>query len=72
MLVSAQRRNRPVESRLLDMADRLFEEFDYLPVKVVFDAISAARRTLRLQGAPATPEAIERLARGQLSGFRAA
>jgi hypothetical protein len=61
-----------VESRLLAMADRLFDDFDDLPVKAVFDAISAARTTLRLQNTPATPDSVERLARSRLSGLRAA
>lgn len=72
MLATVQRTNRSLESRLLAMADRLFEDFDDLPVKVVFDAISSARRTLRLQSSPATPEAIERLARGRLGSLHAA
>ena len=72
MLAIAQRKNRPVESRLLAMADRLFTDFDQLPVKAVFDAISSARRTLRLQQSPATPEAIERIARARLRLIRAA
>jgi len=72
MLASARRRNRPVESRLLAMADRLFDEFDDLPVKAVFDAISGARTTLRLRNAAATPDAVERLARRELDGCRVA
>ena len=72
MMRTAQRKNRPVEARLLTMADRLFDEFDELPVRDVFDAISNARRTLRLQTSPATPEAIEELARGRLGSYRAA
>lgn len=66
MLAPAQRKNRPVETRLLAMADRLFNDFDGLPVKDVFEAISSARSRLRLEQSPATPEAIERLARGRL------
>ena len=57
---------------MLAMADRLFNDFDNLPVKEVFDAISSARRRLRLEQSPATPEAIERLARGRLHGVAAA
>lgn len=55
-----------METRLLAMADRLFNDFDGLPVKDVFEAISSARSRLRLERTPATPEAIERLARGRL------
>jgi hypothetical protein len=67
MLATAQRTAGPVESRLLAMADRLFDDFDELPVKAVFEAISGARRTLRLQQSPATPEEIDRLARSRLN-----
>jgi len=67
MLASAQRKNGQVEARMLAMADGLFNEFDELPVKVVFEAISSARRTLRLQRSPATPTAVEQLARGRLA-----
>jgi hypothetical protein len=72
MLATVQRRKRAGESRLLAMADRVFDDFDYLPVKVVFDALSAARRTLRLEETPATPEEIERLARARLTTMRVA
>jgi hypothetical protein len=72
MLATAQRKNRPAESRMLAMADRLFNDFDELPVKAVFDAISAARSTLRLERRPATPEAVELLARVQLRAIRMA
>lgn len=72
MLASAPRKNGPVETRLLAMADRLFTEFDELPVKAVFEAISSARSILRLQHTPATPDAIERLARGRLCSTRVA
>lgn len=72
MLATAQRRKKPLESRLLAMADRLFDEFDGLPVKAVFDAISDARRALRLQNVPASPETIEELARRRLVSLLAA
>ena len=72
MLATAQRRKKPLESRLLAMADRLFEEFDGLPVKAVFDAISDARRALRVQNVPASPETIEELARRRLVNLLAA
>jgi hypothetical protein len=67
-----QRPSRTVESRLLTMADRLFTDFEELPVKAVFDAITSARSVLRVQQRPATPEAIERMARGQLRGLQVA
>ena len=72
MLAKAQRRNSPVEARMLAMADRLFSDFDELPVKAVFEAINSARSMLRIQQAPATPEAIEPLARGRLRAARTA
>jgi hypothetical protein len=57
---------------MLAMADRLFSEFDELPVKEVFEAISSARRGLRLRRVAATPEAVEALARGALCGVHVA
>jgi hypothetical protein len=55
------------EARLLAMADRLFHEFEHLPVRTVFQAVGAARLELReaRQGVPA-PEDIELLARQRL------
>jgi hypothetical protein len=55
------------EARLLAMAERLFHEFEHLPVRTVFKAIGAARLELReaRQGAP-SPEDIEMLARQRL------
>jgi hypothetical protein len=49
------------------MADRLFHEFEHLPVGTVFKAVCAARLELReaRQGVPA-PEDIELLARQRL------
>jgi hypothetical protein len=55
------------DARLLAMADRLFHEFEHLPVRTVFKAVRAARLELReaRQGVPA-PEDIELLARQRL------
>ncbi len=55
------------EARLLAMAERLFHEFEHLPVRTVFQAIGGARLELReaRQGAP-SPEEIEVLARQRL------
>ena len=55
------------EARLLAMADRLFHEFEHLPVRTVFQAIGGARLELRdaHPGVP-TPEQIEGLARQRL------
>ncbi len=55
------------EARLLAMADRLFHEFEHLPVRTVFQAVGAARLELReaRQGVP-VPEEIELLARQKL------
>lgn len=48
------------DKRLLDAADRLFSEFEALPVRWVFDAIQQARQSLRDAGmlVPA-PEVVE-------------
>jgi hypothetical protein len=58
---------RTAEARLLAMADRLFHEFEELPVRTVFQAIGAARTDLRERATGiATPEDIEMLARSRL------
>ena len=55
------------EARLLAMADRLFHDFEELPVRTVFQAIGAARTELRERTTGiATPEDIEMLARSRL------
>jgi hypothetical protein len=55
------------EARLLAMADRLFHEFEHLPVRTVFQAIGAARLELReARQGPPSPEDIEVLARQRL------
>jgi hypothetical protein len=58
---------RTADARLLAMADRLFSEFEELPVRTVFQAIGAARMELRerQEGVP-TAEDIEALARPRL------
>ncbi len=70
MLIAAQRRNSAWERRMLAMADRLFADFDDLPVRTVFEAIASARATLRdraVDPSTSTPEEIERLVREQLA-----
>jgi hypothetical protein len=58
---------RTAEARLLAMADRLFHDFEELPVRTVFQAIGAARTELReREGGVVTPEDIELLARRRL------
>jgi hypothetical protein len=58
---------RTAEARLLAMADRLFHDFEELPVRTVFQAIGAARTELRERTTGvATPEDIEMLARRRL------
>jgi hypothetical protein len=58
---------RTAEARLLAMADRLFHDFEELPVRTVFQAIGAARTELRERnGGIASPEDIEALARRRL------
>jgi len=56
------------ESKMLALSDELFDEFDELPVRVVFSAISSSWADLRLT--PATvrpPEAIVARARHKLA-----
>lgn len=63
---------RATEARLLAMADRLFHDFEELPVRTVFQAIGAARAELRERdGGVVTPEEIELLARRRLGSARA-
>ncbi len=67
MLAPAHPRHSPWANRMLAMADRLFTEFDALPVRTVFDAIAASRAALREEtGVPPSPEQVEALAREQL------
>ena len=58
---------RTADARLLAMADRLFSDFEDLPVRTVFQAIGTARMELRerREGVP-TAEDIEALARPRL------
>lgn len=60
---------RSYESRMLAMADRLFDEFEHLPVIVVFRAIGAAQSELREADLVALPEQVERLARQRLQEY---
>lgn len=66
-MVIKQEGARSAEARLLAMADRLFRDYEELPVRTVFKAIGAARVELRerRQGTP-TAEQIEQLARSHL------
>ena len=61
---------RTAEARLLAMADRLFNDYEQLPVRTVFQAIGGARMELRenRRGIPA-PEDIELLARRRLEAI---
>jgi hypothetical protein len=58
---------RTAEARMLAMATRLFNDFEELPVRTVFQAIGAARMELRerQQGVP-TADEIEAIARPRL------
>lgn len=66
MLHTTSRATRSIDVRMLAAADRLFNEFEDLPVRTVFRAIGDARATVRESDGVATPEAIERLARDRL------
>jgi len=58
---------RTTEAKLLAMADRLFNDYEQLPVRTVFQAIGGARMELRENGQRIpTPEDIEVLARLRL------
>jgi hypothetical protein len=52
---------------MLAAADRLFAEFDELPVATVFRAIRTARSELREHGDVALPEEVELRARERLA-----
>lgn len=67
MLAVAMRESDAYESDMLAMADRLFSEFDALPVQRVFRALGAARAQLRERGASMpSPAQVEDLARREL------
>jgi hypothetical protein len=69
MIARNPQRAGSYEARMLAMADRLFTEFDALPVGTVFRAIGAARAEVREQGeALPSPERVEALARLRLAG----
>jgi hypothetical protein len=62
------RRRRAYNARMLAVADRLFADFDQLPVRTVLTAIATAIRDLARTdtGVPA-PDRVELLARTALS-----
>ncbi len=67
MLATASTKRTSWANRMLAMADRLFSEFETLPVRTVFDAITASRCELHEQTrAVAAPEQIEARARERL------
>lgn len=70
MSLGTRNATRSFETRMLTMADRLFSEFDDLPVIDVFRAIGTARADLRDSDGVAVPEQVERLARGRLEERR--
>lgn len=67
MLTPTTHRTSSYEARMLAAADRLFAEFEQLPVATVFRAICSARSELREHGDAAVPEEIEQRARRQLT-----
>ena len=68
MAIPDTRTDRPYHARMLAMADRLFTEFDHLPVSSVFAAIATATSAAKKHHHSPTPEPdqVERLAREQL------
>lgn len=63
---------RSFEAQMLAAADRLFAEFEELPVLTVVRAVNGARTELRERGAAPSPPAIEAAARQRLLRARAA
>ena len=62
-MLRAKRPGSSYDKRMLDAADRLFLEFEALPVRSVFVAIQQARQALRDAGAVLPPpEAVEQRA----------
>ena len=66
MALTRARNGTPADIQMLAVADRLFHEFDELPIITVIRALGSARAALREMGEPVTPEAVESLARGRL------
>ena len=74
MSLATPARRMSYRVRMLAMADRLFTEFDNLPVKTVLRAITSAHRDVREhnEGVP-SPAQIEAVARDELrSGLKRA
>lgn len=67
MLTPTKHRTSSYEARMLAAADRLFAEFEELPVATVFGAIRNARSELRENGDATVPEEIEQRARQRLA-----
>ena len=67
MVLSRRSAADAYDARMLAAADRLFREFDELPIVTVIRALGAARAALRDAGQPVTPEAVESLARAHLA-----
>jgi hypothetical protein len=67
MITTTRRGPTSYEAHLLAMADRLFADFDTLPVRDVLHAIGNARSELRDRGErQPDPRTVENLARGHL------
>lgn len=66
MLQRAPAATRSYETQMLAAADRLFAEFDRLPVMTVVRSINGARSHLRALGVVPSPLAIEAAAREQM------
>lgn len=66
MLQRAPAPTRSYEAQMLAAADRLFAEFDVLPVMTVVRSINGARSQLRASGVVPSPVAIEAAARDRM------
>ena len=68
MAAPENRGDTPYQDRMLATADRLFTEFDHLPVGRVFTAIATAQATIKNRHPSPVPDPdhVERLARQQL------
>jgi hypothetical protein len=63
-----ERRRRVYDARMLAMADRLFAEFDQLPIRTVLTVIATSIRDLaRAHDSAPAPDEVEQLARRALS-----
>lgn len=66
MLRTASQGPTTHDARMLAAADRLFEEFDRVPILTVVRAMAEARSVLRDRGDVPRPDEVESMARDRL------